>query len=172
MAAKDYVLFTALAAAVYTDIRVGKIYNWLTLSLTGFAFFYHLGVGGAGGILFWLQGMLVGTLIFLLPFLLGGLGGGDIKLFGAIGALQGAEFAFRAAVLTGIAGGVIALAVLLKNRTLLQTLHRLWSDIVIIVFRLEKGGYRNDSDEVVPASKSTFPYGIPIVCGTLIAYLL
>lgn len=165
-------MLAALAAALYTDIRDGKIYNWLTLGLTGFALLYHLGVGGIDGVLFSLQGLLVGALIFALPFLLGGMGGGDIKLVGAIGAVQGMAFVIKAAIITGLVGGIVALAVLIKNKALLATLRRLWTEFLLIIFHLRLRDFEQDPQTVDLKCKQSFPYGIPIVCGTLLAYLL
>lgn len=169
---KDYILLAALAAALYTDIRRGKIYNWLTFGLAGFALLYHLGTGGPGGLLFSLRGMLAGTLIFLLPFLLGGLGGGDIKLVGAIGALQGPDFILKAAIAAALAGGVLAVAVMLRRGIFVGTLRRLWTELRIMLFRLQSGNLTYEPQSAIGADKYTFPYGIPIVCGTLAAYFL
>ena len=60
-----------------------------------------------------MKGLLVGFGLFFLPFVLGGLGGGDVKLVMAVGAIAGPEYTLYAAAYCALAGGVIALALLL-----------------------------------------------------------
>ena len=48
-----------------------------------------------------------------MPFALGGLGGGDVKLLGALGAWLGVTNVVWLALYTGVAGGVLALVVAL-----------------------------------------------------------
>ncbi|MBV1770150.1 MAG: A24 family peptidase, partial [Candidatus Desulforudis sp.] len=64
-----------------------------------------------------LQGFPLGVAIFVIPFAMGGIGGGDVKLMGAIGALKGWAFTLEAALLTAVWGGVIALlAIVITHR--------------------------------------------------------
>jgi prepilin peptidase CpaA len=86
-------LVTAVAA--WTDFRAGSIPNWLTLPAIGF------GIVGHGALGWYLEGPRVGLeeaatslagllLCSLAPgimFWKGGMGGGDLKLFAALGAL-------------------------------------------------------------------------------------
>ncbi|WJV30892.1 A24 family peptidase [Rossellomorea sp. AcN35-11] len=48
---------------------------------------------------------MVGAGTLLLPFLLGGMGAGDVKLMGAIGALMGSAFTLKAFVVISVIGG-------------------------------------------------------------------
>ena len=50
--------------------------------------------------------------MFLIFYLLGGMGGGDVKLMAGFGALLGAGRLFEAALWTAGIGGIMALAVL------------------------------------------------------------
>jgi Flp pilus assembly protein protease CpaA len=77
-----YVLVLTAACAV-TDIRRGQIYHVLTLP-------YHWLVGGAWGIAAGAGGLLIGVVPFAFAAARGWIGGGDVKLFGAVGALVGA----------------------------------------------------------------------------------
>ena len=83
------------AAAVFDDLRRRQVSNWLT------------GVGVAAG------GAAVGFLAFLPFYLLGGMGGGDVKLMAAFGSLLGPSGILLAAVLAAIFGGLTAAAALL-----------------------------------------------------------
>jgi prepilin peptidase CpaA len=77
------------ATAAFCDWRRGEIPNWLTLPLLVLA---PLSYGVAFGIEYALHSLAAGLLGGLVPYLLfrrGAMGGGDVKLFGALGALMG-----------------------------------------------------------------------------------
>jgi prepilin peptidase CpaA len=59
-----------------------------------------------------LLGTLAGAAVFLIFYLLGGMGGGDVKLMAGFGALLGAKQLFVAALWTAGCGGILALAVI------------------------------------------------------------
>jgi prepilin peptidase CpaA len=87
------VLVSAIAAAF--DWRTGHIPNWVTLAPLGLAPLAHVGVfvanGRAGEALsqgaFSVLGAAVCAIVPLALYRAGGLGGGDVKLLAAIGAL-------------------------------------------------------------------------------------
>ena len=81
--------FAVAAAGCATDLRSRRIPNWLTGGAATMALAYHLWTGGPSALLLSLAGLLVGGAIFFLPFALGGLGGGDVKLLAALGAWAG-----------------------------------------------------------------------------------
>lgn len=82
----------ATAVAAVTDARAGRIPNWLTLPLGGVGLSIHAATGGLGGALLSLSGLVLAS---ALPWLLyrstsgKAIGGGDVKLFAALGALMG-----------------------------------------------------------------------------------
>jgi prepilin peptidase CpaA len=112
--------------AVCTDVRWGKIYNWLTLPALGVGLTLNLVTGGVGGGLLALGGIGVVLVLFLLSSYLGRiLGGGDIKLLAAVGALQGTTFILYAVAATMLIGGVLALMIALRRRILRQRVQAL-----------------------------------------------
>ena len=69
-------------------------------------------------LLFWIVFTLAdiaGIAFFIIPYLMGGMGAGDAKLVGAIGAIIGPKGVLIASLFTAIAGGVYALIVFLFN---------------------------------------------------------
>ncbi|MDQ7790273.1 MAG: A24 family peptidase [Clostridia bacterium] len=96
---------------------MNKIPNWLTLPAITAGFICNGFINGPEGVVYSLQGLLLGVAIFVIPFAMGGIGGGDVKLMGAIGALKGWAFTLEAALLTAVWGGVIALlAIVITHR--------------------------------------------------------
>ena len=81
------ILFTS--AAVVFDLRSRRIPNWLTVSSGALGLVYHLATGGISGLGFGLGGFVVGFGVLLVLWLVGGGGGGDVKLMGAVGAWLG-----------------------------------------------------------------------------------
>jgi prepilin peptidase CpaA len=102
-------------AACVTDVRSARIPNALTFTAAGAAIVFHLLVGGwrAGGAS--VAGWFVDVLLFAPFFLVGGLGAGDLKLLGAIGAWLGPWPAVYVALYTALAGGVMAIALALAH---------------------------------------------------------
>ena len=82
-------VLTFASVAVFTDVRSRKIPNWLTVSSFAFALVAHSILGGWGGLMSSLCGFATGFGILLTLFLIGGGGGGDVKLMGAVGAWVG-----------------------------------------------------------------------------------
>ena len=68
------------------------------------------GLRGAGDAL---AGSLIGFVIFLVFYLLGGMGGGDVKLMAGFGAILGVERILIAAIMAALIGGLMALGYLL-----------------------------------------------------------
>jgi prepilin peptidase CpaA len=99
-------------AAVIDDLARRHIANWIPAAALAGGLGWQIGRGGWPGALTALAGTAAGFAVFLIFYLLGGMGGGDIKLMAGFGALLGAERLFEAALWTAGIGGIMALAVL------------------------------------------------------------
>ena len=123
MAQFTNVIAVAIAfMACVADLRSRRIPNVLTFGGALAAFTFHTASAGSAGLLTSLGGWGLGVVCFLLPFALGGLGGGDIKLLAALGAWLGPALTVWVALYAGIAGGVLALVVALARGYLGQAL--------------------------------------------------
>jgi prepilin peptidase CpaA len=122
------VVVTAIAA-VY-DLRTGHIPNWLTLGALAAALVAHaargLVAGGLPGLLdaaiAALFAAIACSLVPALMFWLGGMGGGDVKLFAAIGAACLVARGLEVEMYSFIAALLFAPAYLAWKGTLLRTL--------------------------------------------------
>jgi prepilin peptidase CpaA len=81
-------LVVTLLAGV-TDLRSGLIPNWLTLPVLVAGPLLAAALEGWRGFIGGLLGIVVAGLVPLMFYRLGGMGGGDVKLFAALGALGG-----------------------------------------------------------------------------------
>jgi prepilin peptidase CpaA len=84
-------LLASLVAAVW-DARTGRIPNWLTLPLVPAALLLHGAFGGTSAVLEGLGGLVACLIVPGLLYRISrgrGIGGGDVKLFAALGALLG-----------------------------------------------------------------------------------
>jgi prepilin peptidase CpaA len=109
-------LSTALIFSAIQDLRVQKIPNLITYPTMGIGLVYHSITNGLDGFFMALAGLVVGTALLILPYIMGGMGAGDAKLMGAVGAVLGPKGVFTAFLFIAVVGGVYALMLLLIRR--------------------------------------------------------
>lgn len=161
----QYILIIVVIIAGITDFFKRKVYNWLTIPAIFIGLIVNFLLNSFSGLLNSFIGLLIGFVVFLLLGLLGGMGGGDIKLMAAVGALGGWQFLPVAIYCIAISGGIIALIYSLKYGTLITTLKKLWRFLVGFVM---KG--MDPIGELKPTEKSLYiPYGLAISIGVIIA---
>ncbi|WP_312468865.1 prepilin peptidase [Neobacillus sp.] len=158
---ESIILIIVLFICLITDIKKRKIFNVVTLPTIVFGFAYNISNKGMEGILFSGKGFLIGLGVLLIPYLLGGMGAGDVKLMTAIGTLMGASFMFYSFIYTALIGGVIGLLMIIKTNGLLNSIKSFLFNIVF--FRSDLGSMiilKNKNSSI------SFPYGIAIALGT------
>lgn len=105
------VYFLVVIVCAITELRENKIYNVVTYPaiLIGIGLnFLHEGVPGAK---LSLLGSLVGFGVYLLFYMMKGMGPGDVKLNAAFGALKGYPFIVDLTIWSVVFGGVMAIFV-------------------------------------------------------------
>lgn len=110
----DIVLLVVLIPSLYYDLVQNRIPNFLTVSGMAFGILAAFLLGTEGQIQGHLFGLVLGFGFFYILYLFGWVGGGDVKLMGAIGSLKGVPFLLNVLIYTSILGGLIALLFLLK----------------------------------------------------------
>ncbi|MCC6861861.1 MAG: prepilin peptidase [Bryobacterales bacterium] len=108
-------------AALAEDLGRRRISNWTSGGAVAGGLAWHGLEWGWKGAAASLAGAAAGFGVFLIFHLLGGMGGGDIKLMAGFGALLGVRGVMEAALLAAIAGGLLASGWLAAAR-----LRRLW----------------------------------------------
>jgi prepilin peptidase CpaA len=99
-------------AAMIEDLGWRRISNWTSGGAVLAGLIVHGIQKGWSGVGHSLLGTLIGFGVFLIFYLLGGMGGGDVKLMAGFGALLGDRLILPAALLAAASGGVMALGFL------------------------------------------------------------
>ena len=156
-------LVAALVATTFTELKDGRIPDWITLPalLVGFLVGYLEGGIPLGSSL---MGFVAGFGFLFIFYMFGGMGGGDVKLMGAVGALMGFPQILPILMYTAFIGGAMALLVLVWNRRFWRGLGRSLS----LFFRWGKGPSLHEEDEPEAGKRLTIPYGLAIVAGCLV----
>ena len=160
----DVIVIGTLAAAGITaaaiDLRTRRVPNALTLPLAAAG----LAVAAAGigrvSLAGSLAGLAIGVVLMLPGHLFGATGAGDVKLFGASGALLGPAAIVAAFIYTAIAGGLLAIVVALGRGRLQRTLGSAAGLVT---------GAAKAADIEAAAENNRFPYAPAIAVGAIVA---
>jgi prepilin peptidase CpaA len=161
-------LLIPLALAMWIawgDLKTRRIPNYLTLGTAVAGLAFNFMDQGLPGLVYGIQGMLLGFAFLILPYLWGGMGAGDVKALAALGAWLGPKLTVFLFCYMGIAGGVIALGYLAWQGILWQKIKAGWVCLLNRVLCQPAGV----SPPQNPAKLNTgIPYGVAIAVGMLI----
>ena len=143
------------------DLACRRVPNPLTLSIAALgvalAAAHATGVGVAQAF----GGLAVGLLLMLPGFAIGATGGGDVKLFAALGTMLGPTRTGVAFLYTALVGAALALAMAWRRQQLATTIER--------AAALAGGAAAGDIEH--PARHNRFAYAPAIALGALAAAL-
>jgi prepilin peptidase CpaA len=169
MHAAGYAACAIATAGCASDLLSRRIPNALTLGGALAGLIYMSLSGGLSGAAFSLGGFGVGLAVFLIPFLLGGFGAGDVKLLAALGAWLGPADAVWLALYTGVAGGVMALAVALVRGYLPTAL----GNVYLMLTEWRVSGLRAVPGLTLDTARAPrLAYAVPILVGTMVTLWL
>lgn len=156
-----------LAIATFTDLRTRRIPNWLVVPFMGVGLLLSGVRGGWHGLAHSFGGLLLGLTVFGVLAAMGGMGMGDVKLCAAIGAWIWSQQLVVALLLTGIAGGVLALVWAACG----GFLGELFSSIARAIFRVGRQDGNSDRKLTLdnPLARK-MPYAPAIAIGTLMSF--
>lgn len=126
----QYKIITAALAVFiilisYTDLRYRKIYNWMTVPYLILGIIVNTYLNGMNGLHTSLLGSIVGFFILLLPFLLGWIGGGDVKFLTAVGGWIGPKLILYSTLWGIIFCGIGALIYLITKGNFIKFIKQL-----------------------------------------------
>jgi prepilin peptidase CpaA len=151
-----------LAASAWLDARSRRIPNTLTgaAMIAGLVLStVHLGTVGFAASL---AGLVVGATPLLVPFALGGVGGGDVKMMAAVGTFVGPVLVLVSLVFGMALGGIVMAAYLVHRGLLREKLTALAAALRVVRRRPGAG-----AGPVV-----ALPYSVPLALGTVAAVAL
>lgn len=157
---------TGLAlAAGWIDARTHRLPNWLTVTGLGVGIVVHTALSGWAGTKVAVWGALIPLLALLPVVVLRGLGAGDWKLMGAMGALVGGQEILRLLFVAIVFAGAIAAVKMIREKRVLTTLLNLWD--LTRGFCLTGLKVHPEINLENPAA-STLPFGVAVAAATLV----
>lgn len=162
-------LIILLLIAAWQDIRHYHIPNNLAFPGTIIGLLLNMllpqEIGGLG-FLTSLAGLGVGLVLLLPLYLLRAMGAGDIKLMAMIGAFVGPASMLSVTVYILLAGGVLALGIVLMRGRLSRLLENL--KIMLLMHFADPSNASFSASGTLPESAGKLPYGVAIAAGTLV----
>ena len=160
------ILAVVLVTAAVCDLRWGRVYNWLTYPAILIGLAFGLAEGAAGGrpwdgLTDHLLGFGFAFGLLFVAYLLGGMGGGDVKLMAAVGAFLGWPATLHAVFYSFLVGAAIGLILMIwRGRTRLLV-RRLWMALCILPLPAA------NLDIAAPEGTIRVPFGLAVCLGTL-----
>lgn len=161
-----FAIAVALLGA-WIDWRSRRLPNWLTVAgfcigiIANTTFFGWAGMKNA------LIGAGIPLAILLPVVLLRGLGAGDWKLMGALGAIVGRDEILHVLVVTIIFAGLIAFGQMIRQKRVLVTIRNLWELVRgFFIFGLKP----NPEFNLDNAGASALPFGVAAAAATLLCW--
>jgi prepilin peptidase CpaA len=145
MTALGPITFAVGFAAVVEDLARRRISNWTSGAALAAGMVIHVAREGWRGAVVAATGMLLGFAVFLIFYMLNGMGGGDVKLMAGFGSLLGPGGIFCAAWFAAVAGGLMAAGY-----------------AAVLALRRRRRAARDDARSV---ETDTLPYAPAIVAG-------
>jgi prepilin peptidase CpaA len=162
----NILLILVLVICFITDLRVQKIYNKVVFPSLAVAVTSHTLFYGYNGLKLSLLGFLTGLGILFVPYFLGGIGAGDVKLLALIGAIKGNIFVMNTAIYMALIGGAIAIIIIMLQKETISFIKALflWAASFFHGTR-----YKPEFSTTVLLKK--YPYGIAITAGAAICLI-
>jgi prepilin peptidase CpaA len=161
-------LVCAAIGAVY-DVRSRRVPNFVTLPAILFGLLLHFTLGGWRQLASAAAAGLICGLIFLVFYLAGGMGAGDVKLITAAGCIAGLPLIGHLLILTSLAGGAMAIGLALYRRKLKETILNMWK---LAVHHRIMGLAPHPEFNIGNAGTLRLPYALAIAAGSSLSLCL
>jgi prepilin peptidase CpaA len=170
---KEFVYLAAASVAALIgagfDMKSRRIPNFVTGPALVAGLLLHLALDGWHGLLAALAACLICGVIFLIFYLAGGMGAGDVKLIAAVGCLAGLSHSPYLLILTALAGGVMGIGLALSRGQLKSTLFNVRT---LATHHAHQGLTPHPDLNVRNTRTLRLPYGLAIAAGACITLYL
>ena len=153
-----------LAILCWTDCKYRRLPNLYTLSLAVIGLVWRVLFGGVPGLVDGILGGLVCAFFLLIPFLLKGAGGGDLKMIAAAGIFTGWNYCVAEMLFVSLTGLFLGLGMLAFGRVKSSRLNH-WLRTLFDWRYDRKQGAENLPDK--SDEKERVPFGVAIALGTV-----
>jgi prepilin peptidase CpaA len=158
---RDVLLLALCIGCSITDLRTRRIPDLLTLPAMVLGLVLGFVGGGLAGVLSAATGLLVCGGVLFVVALAGGMGGGDVKMMAAVGALTGMPDGLWALLYAATLGGLLAVGAALVRGDLWRALRNIGAWALGLV-RLTK-----ERPPLGQGKPLWVPYGVAIAAGAL-----
>lgn len=171
LGAIDLLVLITVALCVYTDIKSRTIKNSVLLICLVAGTLLSLYSGGLKSLAELAKGFGTGLALLFIPFMLKGMGAGDVKLMAVIGALKGTSFVLLTFLGCALAGGLISLvALIVSGRLNLSKFVPPGLYLTWLKLRAKSSVPKASSEQINPGPVY-IPYAAAIGCGVAAAYI-
>ena len=154
-----------IVAAVIDGWRL-RVPNWITFPLVIGGWIYSTAYFGWEGLGWSVMGRIVGLVLLLPAYAIGGMGAGDVKLLAGVGAWVWATTTLYAFCVSAIVGGAIAVVMVLWRRDWRHHTYQFWM-IVHEIFEVRDPNALAQTAARRKSAMLLLPYGIPIAIGSI-----
>lgn len=152
-------------AIIYTDTKYRRIPNSFVIATLICGLSLNTYFGGSHGLLMSVGGFVFAFAVMLLFHVLGAMGAGDVKLFGAVGSIVGVSLVLPTLLTVIIFGGALAACKMIYTRTTRATLLNVGQ---FFAGPLMGAGLQR-FEATAGDRRRTIPYGVAICVGSLIS---
>ncbi len=161
------ILVPAILLASWIDFTQRRVPNWLNLAIIVVGFGAQAVFNGTSGMADGAGGLLVGFGVLIVPWMMHGMGAGDVKLMAAIGVWFGPMLTLYAFALGGLIGGVVAVIMILSTGRLRMAYVNL--GLIMNKCSTARGMFSEvGSAKSFGLTSQLLPYGVPLTAGTLV----
>lgn len=161
-----WLVSVVLVVAAVIDGMLLKVPNWLTFPMIITGWVYSFASGGLSGLGWSFAGSVVGLLLLLFVYAIGGMGAGDVKLLAGIGAWMHVEHTWWIFLMTCIVGGVMALGMIAARGAWLKHYVQ-FQAILSEIWQVKDAEKLFESAAQRKSRMLLLPYGIPMTVAAL-----
>ena len=161
------ILVPGVLLASWIDYSQRRVPNWLNAALIAIGFVVQGYFHGISGVWAGLGGLAVGFGVLIVPWLMHGMGAGDVKLMAAIGVWFGPWMTLVSFAVGGVIGGIIAVVMITAGKKIGSA----WRNLGVIMVKCSnRDTMFSDfgSAHSFGSSSALLPYGVPLTIGSLI----
>ncbi len=160
------VLIPGILYASWVDFAERRVPNWLNATLAALGLATQAWFFGLSGFCAGLVGLLVGFGLLIVPWLMHGMGAGDVKLMAAIGAWLGSWLTLLSFAAGAVIGGVAAVVMIVSTGRALHAMTNMQT-IVTKMRRFDTAFGEFGGAKTFGQTSQLLPYGVPLTAGTI-----